>query len=88
MEKRIGSVLILITDKSVAQALNNLISNYSEIIIARQGLPVHSTGDGIISLILEGTTDQISALTGQLGRVQGVVVKSVVLKLKNSNENF
>lgn len=86
MEKRIGSVLILITDKSSASALNELISQFADIIIGRQGLPVHSTGDGIISLILEGTTDQISALTGQLGRLRGVLVKSVVLKLRNKNE--
>lgn len=81
MEKRIGSVLILVTDKKVALPLNTIISDFAEIIIGRQGLPVHSTGDGIISLVLEGTTDQIGALTGQLGRLQGVSVKSVVLKL-------
>lgn len=81
MEKRIGSVLILVTDKKVALTLNTIISDFAEIIIGRQGLPVHSTGDGIISLVLEGTTDQIGALTGQLGRLQGVSVKSVVLKL-------
>lgn len=81
MEKRIGSVLILVTDKKVALTLNTIISDFAEIIIGRQGLPVHSTGDGIISLVLEGTTDQIGVLTGQLGRLQGVSVKSVVLKL-------
>ena len=81
MEKRIGSVLILLTDKKAALILNTIISDFAEIIIGRQGLPVHSTGDGIISLVLEGTTDQIGALTGQLGRLHGVSVKSVVLKL-------
>lgn len=83
MEKRIGSILILISDKSVAPTLNRIISDFGELIIARQGLPVHSTGDGIISLVLEGTTDEIGALSGQLGRITGVSVKSVVLKLKN-----
>ena len=80
MEKRIGSILILITDRSAVKVLNGLISNYADIIIGRQGLPVHSTRNGIISLVLEGTTDQISALSGQLGRLSGISVKSVVLK--------
>lgn len=80
MEKRIGSVLILINDKSVAPTLNRIISDFGEIIIGRQGLPSSSTGQGIISLVLEGSTDQIGALSGQLGRLQGVSVKSVVLK--------
>ena len=88
MEKRIVSVLILISDKTVAPSLNRIISDFGELIISRQGLPTHSTGQGIISLVLEGTTDQIGALTGQLGRLNGVVVKSVVLKLKNQDEKI
>lgn len=87
MEKRIGSILILVNEKSVTPDLNRVISEFAEVIIGRQGLPVHSTGDAIISLVLEGTTDQISALTGRLGRINGVSVKSVVLKLKNHDEN-
>jgi putative iron-only hydrogenase system regulator len=86
MEKRIGSVLILLTDKHVAQQVNSIISNHSSIIIGRQGLPVRDSDIGIISLVLEGTTDQIGSLTGQLGRLQGVEVKSVVLKIKDKNE--
>lgn len=82
MEKRIGSVLILMRDKQAAPALNRIIAEFGEIIIGRQGLPSHYTTDAIISLVLEGTTDQIGSLTGQLGRMSGVQVKSVVLKLK------
>jgi putative iron-only hydrogenase system regulator len=87
MERRIGSVLILLRDRQVSQYVNSIISNHSTIIIARQGLPVRNSDTGIISLILEGTTDQIGSLTGQLGRIQGVEVKSVVLKLKDQDEN-
>lgn len=38
----------------------------------------------IISLILEGTTDEIGSLTGQLGRLQGIEVKSVLLKSRDN----
>jgi len=86
MEKRIGSVLILLQEKEAAPQLNTIISNHSAIIIGRQGLPISNTQSAIISLVLEGTTDQISSLTGQLGRVKGVDVKSVVLKIKDSYE--
>jgi len=87
MEKRIGSVLILLNDRNVSQQVNSIISNHSSIIIGRQGLPVRDSDTGIISLVLEGTTDQIGSLTGQLGRLKGLEVKSVVLKLKDHNEN-
>jgi putative iron-only hydrogenase system regulator len=86
MEKRIGSVLILLNERQVSQQVNSIISNHSSIIIGRQGLPVRDSDTGIISLVLEGTTDQIGSLTGQLGRIKGVEVKSVVLKLKDHNE--
>jgi putative iron-only hydrogenase system regulator len=86
MEKRIGSVLILLQDKESAPQVNAIISNHSQIIIGRQGLPVRDSSIAIISLVLEGNTDQIGSLTGQLGRIQGVDVKSVLLKIKDNHE--
>ncbi|MGE0090425.1 MAG: TM1266 family iron-only hydrogenase system putative regulator [Bacteroidales bacterium] len=86
MEKRIGTALILIENKEFVHNLNDIISKHSEIIIGRQGLP-RSNGQSIISLVLEGTTDEIGSLTGQLGRLKGLQVKSVVLKNKRSDEN-
>ena len=86
MEKRIGSVLILLQEKEAAPEVNAIISNHSSIIIGRQGLPIKNTISGIISLVLEGTTDQIGSLTGQLGRITGVEVKSVVLKTRDKYE--
>jgi len=79
MEKRIGTALILIEDKEAVRQMNTIASNHSEIIIGRQGLP-RSNGQSIISLVLEGTTDEIGSLTGQLGRLKGLQVKSVLLK--------
>ncbi len=83
MEKRTGTVLILIENRENVQLLNEIISFHSQIIIGRQGLP-RSNGQSIISLVLEGTTDQIGSLTGQLGRLKGIQVKSVLLKNRNN----
>lgn len=86
MEKRIGAALILIEDKNHIFKLNQVISDYSNIIIGRQGLPVHNKDVSIISLVLEGSTDEIGALTGKIGRLNGIQVKSVLLKTKTENE--
>ena len=86
MEKRIGTALILIESKENVHILNDIISKHSAIIIGRQGLP-RSNGQSIISLIFEGTTDEIGSLTGQLGRLKGLQIKSVVLKNKKNDEN-
>ncbi|HPT20667.1 MAG TPA: hypothetical protein PLR88_01870 [Bacteroidales bacterium] len=81
MEKRVGTALIQVESRENVQQLNEIISKHSQIIIGRQGLP-RSNGQSVISLVLEGTTDQIGSLTGQLGRLEGIQVKSVLLKNK------
>lgn len=79
MEKRVGAALIQVESRENIQLLNEIISKHSAIIIGRQGLP-RSNGQSVISLVLEGTTDQIGSLTGQLGRIKGIQVKSVLIK--------
>ncbi len=79
MEKRVGSAVILIESHENVQVLNEVISKHSQIVIGRLGLP-RSNGQSVISLVLEGTTDEIGSLTGQLGRLSGIQVKSVLLK--------
>jgi putative iron-only hydrogenase system regulator len=80
MEKRIGAAIILIENKQTIDEINNILSAHSSIILGRQGLPLREKGISVINLILEGTTDQISSLTGKLGRINGVQVKSVLTK--------
>jgi putative iron-only hydrogenase system regulator len=85
MEKRIGTVLIEVESKEDVQLMNDIISRHSQIIIGRQGLP-RNDRLSIISLVLEGTTDEIGSLTGQLGRLNGIQVKSALLKNNKENE--
>lgn len=80
MEKRIGTITVLILDRSRSAEINQLISEFSDIIMCRQGLPFHERPVAVISLIVEGTPDRINALTGRLGRLVGVDSKAVLTK--------
>ncbi|MBR3724180.1 MAG: hypothetical protein IKN11_02165 [Bacteroidales bacterium] len=80
MEKRIGTITVLILDRSRSAEINHLISEFSDIIMCRQGLPFHERPVAVISLIVEGTPDRINALTGRLGRLAGVDSKAVLTK--------
>ncbi len=80
MEKRLGVVGIVIEDNSVSDELNNLLHQYSGIIAGRMGLPYKERGVSVISLIVDGTMDEISAMTGKLGKLKGVSVKSAISK--------
>ena len=85
MEKRIGSISILISNRDIVPQVNELLSEFADLVLARQGLPLRDKAIHFISLIIEGTTDQISALTGKLGRLPDVEAKSMVAKLKTEN---
>lgn len=85
MEKRIGAALVLVEDKNSISKLNHILSNHSAIILGRQGIPVSDRSMHVISLVLEGSTDEIGSLTGQLGRLDGIQVKSLVMKSAVTN---
>ena len=70
----------MIRDREAATAVNRLLSEHADIILCRQGLPLHDRPVAVISLIVEGSVDSINALTGKLGRVEGVECKAVMTK--------
>lgn len=78
LEKRIGAVVIIVRENDQVEALNRILSTHATMILGRQGIPLRDREINVISLILEGTTDELGALTGQLGRIPGVRVKSVM----------
>ena len=78
MEKRIGTTIIIVEDGQQVEALNSIISSHAGIILGRQGIPLRDREMSLISLVFEGTTDELGSLTGKLGRIPGIRVKSVV----------
>ena len=79
-DKRIGVVGIVIEDVSQAAEANNILHEYSHIIIGRMGIPYKERGLNVISLIVDGTNDDIGALSGKLGKIKGLSVKSALSK--------
>ncbi|GAB6180539.1 iron-only hydrogenase system regulator [Desulfotomaculum defluvii] len=78
MLRRIGVVGIVIEDRAKSPEINNILSQYAEIIIGRMGIPHRETCLSVISLIVQGTNDEIGAMTGKLGNIKGVQVKSAL----------
>jgi putative iron-only hydrogenase system regulator len=79
-EKRLGVVGIVVEDIEAADEINTILHEFSGIIVGRMGIPYRERGVSVISLIVDGTGDQISALTGRLGRVRNVSVKTALTK--------
>lgn len=66
------------SDRGKSGEINTIISEFADIILCRQGLPFHDRQTAVISLIVEGSPDRINALTGRVGRLQGVTSKAVL----------
>ncbi len=81
MEKRLGFVGIIIENrKQAAPAVNDVLTAFGDSIIGRMGIP-HVKGDqSVIALIVDASTDQVGSLTGKLGTIEGVSVKSALSK--------
>jgi putative iron-only hydrogenase system regulator len=83
MEKRIGVIGIVIESREESgETVNSILSSYASIIVGRMGIPYRERGISVISLIVEGTTDDIGGLTGKLGNIKGVTVKSALTAKK------
>lgn len=80
MDKRVGIIGIVIEDTSCAERVNAVLHEHAGLIIGRMGIPYRERGISVISLIVDGSNDEISALTGKLGRIAGASVKSMVTK--------
>lgn len=80
MDNRIGVVAIIVENEDSVQKVNSILSSYSDLVVGRMGVPYKEKKVKVISIIVDGTTDLIGAMTGKLGRIDGVTVKSALTK--------
>ena len=81
MDNRIGVVGVVVEDLDSSNAVNAILHDHSSIIVGRMGIPYREKGVSVMSLIVDGTSDEISAMTGKLGKISSVSVKSAMTKV-------
>lgn len=76
---KIGVVGIIIEgERKVAARVQDILSENADMIIGRMGIPNAQSGVYLISVAVKGSNERISALTGKLGQLKNVKVKSAV----------
>lgn len=80
VETRIALIGIIVEDMSQTEKLNHLLHEYGEYIIGRMGIPYKEKNVGVISLVVDATNDTISSLSGKLGMIKGINVKTIYSK--------
>ena len=81
-ETRVALLAIVVENPQSVGALNELLHEYGSYIIGRMGLPYPKRRVNLISVMLDATNDVISALSGKVGRLEGVSSKVVYSKLE------
>ena len=76
MEKRIAVIVIIVENKDSVEALNALLHEYGEWVVGRMGLPYKERNLSIVSVAVDATQDVISSLTGKIGKLNGISVKT------------
>jgi putative iron-only hydrogenase system regulator len=80
MENRIAVLGIVLDNPEMSQSVNAILHEYSDVIIGRMGIPYREKNVAVISVAVDTDTDKISALTGKLGKLNGVNVKAAISK--------
>ncbi len=80
MDKRITIISIIIEDADVVNEINNLLHQYSTYIVGRMGIPYRERNINIICVVVEAPGDITSSLSGKLGMLKGVSIKTVTSK--------
>ncbi len=75
-ETRVALIGIIVENWDSVEALNSILHDYGSDIIGRMGIPYREKNINIISVAIDASQDRISALTGKLGKLDGISVKT------------
>jgi putative iron-only hydrogenase system regulator len=80
LETRIALIGIIVEDTIATEKLNNILHDYGQYIVGRMGVPYRDKEVCVISVIIDATNDIISSLSGKLGMIDGITVKTIYSK--------
>jgi putative iron-only hydrogenase system regulator len=80
-EQRLAVLAIAVKDREKAMQVNEVLHTYGQYIISRNGIPYQERGISIITVIMDAQQDIVSTLSGKLGKLNEVEVKTSYLKI-------
>lgn len=86
MKNRVAVMSIIVEDPEAAEKLNSLLHQYGEFIIGRMGIPYRKRNISIISIALDAPQNTIAALSGKVGNLDGISVKTAYSGIQNDDE--
>ncbi|OJU10895.1 MAG: iron-only hydrogenase system regulator [Clostridiales bacterium 43-6] len=79
--KRVAIIsAILEQTDACQQSFNTVISSFKGLVKGRMGIPLQEEDMAVISIVVIGELDEINSLTGKLGKIPHVNVKTSISK--------
>ena len=85
-EGRVAVIGIIIEQEDSVEKLNAVLHEYGHYIIGRMGIPYREQRINIVSIAIDAPQDIISALTGKIGRLAGISVKTAYSSVVTKHE--
>lgn len=82
MDTVVAVMSVIIEDDAMIEKFNHILHEYSEYIIGRMGIPYRQKNINIISIAIDAPQDTISALSGKVGNLTGISVKTAFSKVR------
>ena len=76
METRVAVMSIIVEDPDSVEKLNGILHQHGEYIIGRMGIPYRKRSVSIISVAMDAPQATIAALSGKIGALPGIAVKT------------
>ena len=76
METRVAVISIIVENPNSVEQLNSILHEYGMFIIGRMGIPYREKKVNIISIAIDAPQDAISALSGKIGKLEGISCKT------------
>lgn len=86
MESRVALIGVIVENLDSVEKLNDLLHQNAQYIIGRMGIPYPKRGISIISISMDAPADVISSLSGKLGMLPGVSIKTIYSKSTEKTE--
>ena len=76
MDTRVAVIGIVVEKQEGVNLLNDVLSEYRDIIIGRMGIPYAKKDINCITVVVDSEQDVINSLCGKIGRIEGVSSKA------------
>ena len=81
MNERVALIRVIVESYDSIEKFNAILHQYNEYIIGRMGVPYRKKNISVISVAVDAPQDIINAISGKLGRLEGISVKTLLSKL-------